>query len=1062
MKTECILCISLLFAPGILECAAIPAGEGEYSFSLEGASLRASLDSLMRWYSVSIVYFDKDVEGKEISASCRECDLNQALGGVLQGTGLTWVRSGDQIVVMEKEQPRRSTNLIGTVADSLTGDRMAGASVVVQNTGIGGATGIDGKILLRNVPAGMQRLKISYIGYRALLIDVPIPDGGLIERTFRITPRTLRGDTVLVTALVQSQTADINQQLSSNTIKNVVSERRIHELPDFNAAEAVARLPGISLQRRTGEGYKVVIRGLSSQHNIVAINGIELRSTDKTDRSVDLSMITPQMLRTIEVYKALTPDLEGDAIGGYVNMTLREAPSGLHSDLSWQSVYTQFNKKYGSYKGIGTISNRLLDDRLGVFFLGGIEKVDRNADNYQGSYSLRGEAAAGQQFAPVFLDSMQNDRHLESRNRYYADLVVDYTLPSGKLALINFFSRMKQQYTDYATTRDVVQQVCDYTLSQGNRTVDLFTTALQGQHDLGLLSLDYSLSSSYARNNDPAIHEYVFRQESAFPSSFSSVNAQPEVVVANTDARLSDTYLYAIGERASGYKETAQRYSLNVNLPLQVWSGGIVRLRGGGMHQRTTRENDENLLSTGLSRPTDQWLRDIIRRDLPQLSIPGTSLPGGDKLYAPVFTNPDPSAWGSMLESRFGDLIWAASPAKMNMVGALLDARHDTAFDTHATWISGPVQSLADDFSYSERYSAAYLMGQLDCGTEWMFLGGVRYENDDWAFTAYQMQDQNAPLTQTYDRVTAPGNDHKLLPMVQLKYKPAGWFDVRYAYTKTLSRPDFIALTPRVFMDNRAQVVTAGNPDLIPAEAYNHDLILSFYTDEVGLLTAGGFYKTVDHLVWNTAYYLPPVAIAGFFSVPQFPGSNANTYLITWVNNPYPAYISGIEGDWQTHLWYLPFPLNGLVLEANYTHVWSTTKYPVLKVLSTYDPARRQPKTTYVDSARAGRLQDQPADIMNIALGYDYEGFSGRVSMLYAGSTLRSIGSRPETDSETSKLFRVDISVKQNLPWDHLQVYLNLNNINNSSDQAAQRTISAPTLSQFYGFAADLGIRWML
>jgi len=81
-------------------------------------------------------------------------------------------------------------------------------------------------------------------------------------------------------------------------------------------------------------------------------------------------------------------------------------------------------------------------------------------------------------------------------------------------------------------------------------------------------------------------------------------------------------------------------------------------------------------------------------------------------------------------------------------------------------------------------------------------------------------------------------------------------------------------------------------------------------------------------------------------------------------------------------------------------------------------------------------------------------------SIMSCTSTLRSIGTRPETDSEASQFFRVDLSLKQKLPWKNLQVYLNVNNINNSSDQAAQKTISAPTFREFYGLAADLGVRW--
>ena len=114
----------------------------------------------------------------------------------------------------------------------------------------------------------------------------------------------------------------INKQLKSKSIKNIISSDKIQELPDANAAEAVARVPGYQLKKKWRRN-KVVIRGLSPKYNKITVNGVNLASTDSDDRSTDISMISQYMLEEIEVIKAGTPDLEADVLGGTVNFKLK-------------------------------------------------------------------------------------------------------------------------------------------------------------------------------------------------------------------------------------------------------------------------------------------------------------------------------------------------------------------------------------------------------------------------------------------------------------------------------------------------------------------------------------------------------------------------------------------------------------------------------------------------------------------------------------------------------------------------------------------------------------------
>ena len=217
-----------------------------------------------------------------------------------------------------------SGTIKGKVFDKDTKDVLPGATVLVKGTSVGASTDLNGDYVIHNAQAGKQTLVVSYIGYTSTNIDVDIPDGGTLNQDFYLQATAVQGKVVVVTAQAQGQIQAINQQLSSNKIVNVVSDAKIQELPDFNAAQAISRLPGVSTTQSSGEANKVVIRGLAPQYNEVAVGGITLASTGSTqigatslgitsgqlndDRSVDLTMVTPYMIKSIEVYKTLTPD----------------------------------------------------------------------------------------------------------------------------------------------------------------------------------------------------------------------------------------------------------------------------------------------------------------------------------------------------------------------------------------------------------------------------------------------------------------------------------------------------------------------------------------------------------------------------------------------------------------------------------------------------------------------------------------------------------------------------------------------------------------------------------
>ena len=205
------------------------------------------------------------------------------------------------------------------------GESLPGANVILSGTSLGAAANKDGVYSISNVSPGEYLIIATYIGYASKQDSVIVLGENDLTHDFELDYATVKGKEVTVTAQARGQMDAINKQLSSRSIVNVVSSDRIQELPDANAAESVARLPGVTINREGGEGNKVVIRGLSPKYNAITINGTRLASTDANNRSTDLSMISQYMLEGIEVTKAGTPDMDADVLGGTVDFQIKKA-----------------------------------------------------------------------------------------------------------------------------------------------------------------------------------------------------------------------------------------------------------------------------------------------------------------------------------------------------------------------------------------------------------------------------------------------------------------------------------------------------------------------------------------------------------------------------------------------------------------------------------------------------------------------------------------------------------------------------------------------------------------
>ncbi len=984
----------------------------------------------------------------------------------------------------------------GKVLDKATKEALAGANVILNRTNLGAATDLDGNFIIRNVPAGKQKLIISYIGYNSDSIEVNFIANRTIEEDFYLTLNVVEGQTVIVTSQAQGQMSAIQQQLTSDKISNIVSEAKIQELPDFNAAASIGRLPGVSTLQSSGEANKVVIRGLAPKYNQITIGGVSLASTGSdqigitslggaynninNDRSVDLTMISPYMLKNITVYKALTPDLNADAIGGVVNMDLREAPSGLHTDLLWQSGYTAKTKQYGNYRANASISNRFFNDQFGVYVLGNIESYDRNSDNMNANYDIVGdktEIDPTTGFRPVQVSSVTFNRHIETRKRYGGNLILDYALPNGSIKFVNLLAQINSNYTNHDQTINYNNGQMSWRLGLGENITDQELHSLKFKYDFGFISAD--LSAGYTRSTNKLDKSPVinFNQTNALTSNAPRRNLVPEdLTYLLTDFKGdSAVVLRSANLFSTDYQDDKYTYKADFQIPFNINTDASGFFKFGGQYNRQSISTNQEAPYLGFNGSVTGTGTDIQTNLMKAIYNKfGISADNQGNLTGVSFLNPDRDLFASFLDNKYGAVYYSSSPVLLTNIldyiigNPAFDASNSqTSTGNRGGWYDGPYQQLTNDYNYHEDYYAAYAMSKINF-LDFMVIGGARYEKVKSDYFAYNARDIRNPQQQKMYDTTSVSESEFVLPMAQIKYSPLDWMDVRYAYTQTLARPDYSSLSPKFTITNETPgFIFAGNPGLKPAKAFNHDLNFTFHSNQLGLFTVGGFYKTIENFVYTASYQLDAAQNAGIDNISRYTivrdGANVvipavNATVIRPLNNPFDATVKGLELDFQHNFWYLPVPFNNIVLSINYARIQSSTRYPFYDVNVIVVGRDRIP--LLIDSSSAGRLIDQPNHILNAAIGYDYEGFSSRLSFLFqANSATGNGGKFPENDSYTKDYFRIDFSARQKLPWLNSEVVLDVSNLNNANTSGIQKSTQGFRSIQNYGLTANLGLR---
>ena len=937
------------------------------------------------------------------------------------------------------------STITGVVKDAKTGDPLPGANVVLNTaTRTGASTDIRGIFHITGIPQGTYELTVSYIGYESKTVKVTLRTDQVTDISVEMEPKVLEGEEVVVLAQAAGQVAAINQQVNTNSVTNIISAQRIQEVPEASAAEAVGRMPGVSLK-----GSSLVIRGLSPNYNKIQIDGVDMASTHFYDRSSSLGMVSQYMLEGIEMTKTAMPDQDADVVGARVNLIVKEAPRQSKFSLFYQDGYHSLSKSFDNQNLVVQGSKRFLDNLLGVFGSVAFETANNEENHLTANYQ---KITNGLQLTNMSLVDDNNKR----KGRLGATVVLDYKTPLTKIKMSNFFSSSADKLTRRSESLNNGGNIGHNSSFEESHQVVL-TNTLRLNQIFNDFDIDGGVSYSYSKNETPEVLSVNSTDKNGM--DYASVDWLGAPISIPVHANFNPERAFINNIKYNSEKSESRKISLDLNVTKRInladWLE--MKLKVGAKYLFQSKNHDIESMQANMS--------GYFKTALAQLAIDMDWL---DHDWKKLASTGGTFGFKWILDPSYSNNNFLLGDYKLKNMASeeRLRAIHEWMLKTkflayYKLW----KDSYNSDYDGNEEYFAAYVMPEIIIGRSLTLIPGFRYEKNMTNYTGYrlpQVEDDDVWNDNSWfanETATRKLENEFFLPMVHLIYRPLDWFDARASYTHTLSRPSYGDIIPS--WDIGDQTVKWNNPYLKPELSKNWDVLFSFHGNELGLFTLGGFHKTIHDKIFvhGETMILQQDLQQGKFDGLENGVANVAGYIINYeMNNPKPAHVYGMELEWQSNLWFLPAPLNGLVLNVNYTRIFSDAEYPAVTRTLDYNTF----KYTYADTFYTDRLLDQTNHIFNLMVGYDYKDFSIRGSMKFTDNLFASNNEEPLLRQNTDARIGYDVSIKQGLPIEGLSIYCNIMNIGRSRYLELMQGNGYPTLERYGGTTMSVGMRYIL
>ncbi len=856
---------------------------------------------------------------------------------------------------------QNSKTIVGKITDKKTSDILPGVNILVKGTLIATATNDDGTFRLLNLPAGNNILVVSYIGYTTKEVPLNEDNKSFLNISLENVSNSL-GE-VSVIGLRRSQFQSINQKRQGLNIKEVITANETGRLPDINVAEATQRVSGVSIETNRGEGQFISIRGVQPSLNNVTLNNTTLASTTNS-RATALDLMPTEVISSIEVIKSNTPDMEGNAIGGTVNINTISAFSKSKPFLNFSSdgiVQPQqvnlsgFDKTnlpfraavtagslFGKKKQFGAVvsanffrrdfSASILDPDGWVwdkYFYPNeielqIEDIERDRLGLSADFEFRPTANNSIYLKTLYTNTkeIQKNSEFELTMQFGTNRPLDQTPTTGRFARGS--GELDQAYTDER------ENLTSYTLGTKNRfgklSTDIYGTFSKATTDLNNFdgtfenptATEPQLSLKY--NTEPYFFE-ILPENPAFASD-------PEIYKLRNLNYTTGTVQENVYEISADFK-----YDTKIGkIPAYFKFGGRYRDR---------------------SKLVDRYRNDY------DLSFGGVTIPNANGYSLTPFYFP------TSIPAQGG-----ASPFVHGVVNKFKDFFDDLSNRNNRTkliydTLNSETNSVINDLDNSETVTAAYAMGVITF-KQATIIAGVRMEKTETSSNNKTANTISGKLS--VGNVKTTNNYTNFLPSLQVKYNVNSNTLARFAFTNTIGRPDYTQLsgtnrltysavaTPNTFIGS----VTIANPNLKPYLSSNFDVSVEHYLIKGGIVSIGGFYKTIKNQIYRVSDILRNTT---------YDGKSFEQLTISENRNADDAKLYGVEFSYDQAFTFLPKGFNGLGFSANFALIGSKVNLP-------NRPNEELP------------LFRQAKNVYNLALYYQKKGFEFRFASSHRSAYL--------------------------------------------------------------------------
>lgn len=931
----------------------------------------------------------------------------------------------------------------GFVFDKSSNKPLIGAKVQVMNSKKGDITDNKGKFKIEDIKEQEITVITSYTGYdndTTKVIFTQKDDEKEIE--IFLTLRTFQGKSVIVEGSASGQTKAFIDQSRAVNIKNIVSSEQIASFPDLNAADAMQRIPGITLQRDQGEGRYVQLRGTPPEFTNFNINGEQIPSPEGDVRYVGMDIIAADQIESIEITKVLTPDLDADGIGGNVNIitkTAKDSIPEINATIAGGYNNLRQTNNYQIQFSYGQRLNKFGFSMNGSYFLN-----DYGSDNIEYKYAkgpLWGSTGDAKDNYYIQYREVQLRHYTLSRERIGLSSTLDYKFNDNhSIYLRGMFNSFGDDETRRRKIYDLEDALSENYYINGrikhevrHRTQEQLINALNlgGKSDFEWLQLEYEVDYSVATENIPNFIQGMFGTTGQYTSMKFDKDDENFVYINYPDSNNSkniyayDTYeLDDLLMESSTIRDENITGKIDFSIPYKI------------------NNSNSGLIKLGGKVRIKEKMRDVTAQDFGAYFTTSKVYPGtGPELN--LNTISDDFVDDNLLEKSY---LLDYMPSADNLRYFFEMNSQFFIYDRTKT----KMESFGRDYNANEDIYAGYAMFQHNFNSL-MVLGGVRFEQTNIDYQGMKIITERGnykSMDSLYDKRTK----EFLLPQLQLKYTYNDNLNFRFGFTKSYSRPNFEDVLP--YREQDREEVKYGNPNLNYPMSWNFDFLSDFYPNNSSVFSGGFFYKQIDNFV----FYYKRFAHEGT----DF--SNYGIVEIEKAVNGDKANVYGAEIQMQfkfdifTNSFFKNFGIF-----TNYTYTKSEAFIAKRKPANYADAVVifGQDDVNFYDSdteQETIQLPGQAENTGNFAIFYDDGVWYAKLSANYHDDFLYKLGADPDLDEYYNNAFHLDFTASYSIT-NKIKVFTDFINLTNEPLRYYSGSKDYIAQQEFYSWWGRVGFK---